>query len=414
MTTTHSKLDSPSAADRTEACPGSVALTMYLPDERSVHSDAGTLCHWLSAMFLSGELTCEPSEYLTLFPQGGHQCPDVSPDMLITQDMCDIAQYYVDYVRREAEGADLFYVEARVAMNASLCVESGAEGTADCIIFFPGLVKVIDLKAGFTPVDPNTSQLKRYALGARETFSHMLDGTEVFKLAIVQPKLDFIGEIELTWEELDGYQHIAAASASDVRTAIEQRDDAQLTDEQWEKWWLNPGEKQCRWCKAKAWCPALAKASMETIEDVPPKDMEAEALGVAMAKVGMVEDWCKAVRAAVEGALIQGRQVPGFKLVQGRRGPRAWSDEAEAERLMKEKFRLKNEDMYEFKLFSPTKAEKVLGEQPKRWAQLEKLIVQSDGKPSVAPESDKRPALSMAPSADGMEEIVETADDLVG
>ena len=56
----------------------------------------------------------------------------------------------------------------------------------------------------------------------------------------------------------------------------------------------------------------------------------------------------------------------------------------------------------------------MLGEQPKRWAQLEKLIVQSDGKPSVAPESDKRPALSMAPSADGMEEIVETADDLVG
>jgi len=35
MTTTHSKLDSPSAADRTEACPGSVALTMYLPDERT-------------------------------------------------------------------------------------------------------------------------------------------------------------------------------------------------------------------------------------------------------------------------------------------------------------------------------------------------------------------------------------------
>ena len=144
---------------------------------------------------------------------------------------------------------------------------------------------------------------------------------------------------------------------------------------------------------------------METIEAPPPKDLEAEALGAAMAKVGMVEDWCKAVRAAVEGALIQGRPVPGFKLVQGRRGPRAWSDKAEAERLMKEKFRLKNEDMYEFKLFSPTKAEKVLGEQPKRWAQLEKLIVQSDGKPSVAPESDKRPALSMAPSADGMEEI---------
>lgn len=424
---THSKLDSPSKADQMEACPGSVALTMHLPDTRSAASDQGTLCHWLSAEFLAGSIDVlggEPKDYLESFPDGSHNCPDVSPDLKVTQELCEIAQYYVDYVRREAVGADLMYLEARVVMNEALGVENGAEGTADALIFFPDMVKVIDLKAGFTPVSADTSQLKRYALGARETFGHMCDA-EQFKLVIVQPKLDYIGEVVMTSAELDEYAATAKASARLVRDAIRLQDDPDVSDDEWNLSFLNPGEKQCRWCKAKAWCPALTKEVAEAVtftgaegmEDITaesidePKQLSPMLLGHAMSKVGLIEDWCKAVRAAVEGALVKGEAVPGYKLVQGRRGARAWSDEAAAETLMRQKFRLKVEEAYDLKLISPTKAEKILGEQPKRWAQLKKLITQSDGKPSVAPESDKRPAISVAPNADGMEEI---AEDLVG
>lgn len=415
--TTHSKLDSPSKADQMEACPGSVALTMHLPDTRSAASDQGTLCHWLSAEILSGTHgwgITEATEYLRVFPDGSHDCPDVSPDLKVTQELCEIAQYYVDYVRREAVGADLMYLEARVVMNEALGVEEGAEGTADALIFFPDMVKVIDLKAGFTPVSAETSQLKRYALGARETFGHMCDA-EQFKLVIVQPKLDYIGEVVMTSAELDEYAATAKASARLVRDAIKLQDDPTFSDDEWNLSFLNPGEKQCRWCKAKAWCPALSSAveselgrDMENIaEMVPPATgrYEPSVLAKHMNAVGMVEDWCKAVRAAVEGALVKGEAVPGFKLVQGRRGARAWSDAAAAEALMRNKFRLKVEEAYDLKLISPTKAEKILGEQPKRWAQLEKLITQSDGKPSVAPESDKRPAISVAPSAEGMDDL---------
>ncbi len=409
--TTHSKLDSPSKADQMEACPGSVALTMHLPDTRSAASDQGTLCHWLSAETLAGAHWLEPTEYLVAFPDGSHDCPDVSPDLKVTQDLCDIAQYYVDYVRREAVGADLMYLEARVVMNEALGVESGAEGTADALIFFPDMVKVIDLKAGFTPVSADTSQLKRYALGARETFGHMCDA-EQFKLVIVQPKLDYIGEVVMTSAELDEYAAVAKHSARDVRQAIQESENPCMSDDEWATTWLHPGEKQCRWCKAKAWCPALTKASEEFVEataDAP--SMEAEALAKAMDLTPLMEIRAKAVRAEVEGRLVKDEKVPGYKLVQGRKGARAWSDEAAAEALMRQKFRLKVEEAYDLKLISPTKAEKILGEQPKRWAQLEKLITQSDGKPSVAPESDKRPAISVAPNADGMENI---AEDLVG
>ncbi len=424
----HSKLDPPSKADQTEECPGSVALTMHLPDQRSGAADAGTLCHWLSAEFLAGSIDVlggEPKDYLESFPDGSHDCPDVSPDLKVTQEMCDLVQYYVDYVRREAVGADLMYLEARVAMNEALGVESGAEGTADALIFFPDMIKVIDAKFGYTPVSEHTSQLKRYALGARETFGHICDA-ERFKLAICQPKIDFIGELEMTSAELDDYAVMARASAAQVRSAIELQADPTFSDEEWELSFLNPGEKQCRWCKAKAWCPALAKEVASTVaadganasgmEDITETALfavpmhTAEELGLAMSKVGLIEDWCKAVRAEVEGALFKGEAVPGYKLVQGRRGARAWSDEAAAEVLLKNKFRLKVEEAYNLKLISPIQAEKILGEQPKRWAQLEKLITQSEGKPSVAPESDKRPAISVAPNADGMEEIT----DLVG
>jgi hypothetical protein len=68
--------------------------------------------------------------------------------------------------------------------------------------------------------------------------------------------------------------------------------------------------------------------------------------------------------------------------------------------------RLKQEQMYNFKLISPTQADKLLAkESPRRWKKVEALITQHDGSPSVAPESDKRPALVIAPPADDFEVV---------
>jgi len=423
---THSKLDSPSAASRTEACPGSVALTMHLPDTRSAASDAGTVTHWLAAQFLEnpeGILTLDATghgktlllacaDWLKAFPDGLHDCPDVSQDLRVTEDMCAIAQTYVDYCRRESQGAEVVFVEHRVAFNESLGVDGGAEGTIDFLALWPDRVLVVDLKAGYTQVMAG-SQLKRYALGVREQYGHLAD-FETFTLAIVQPKLDHIDEITRTDTELDDYQVVARQSAADVRWAIAEMDDPKVDETEWQSRWLMPGEDQCKWCKAKAWCPALAKEVAQTVgfgaaagmddltrAEVPP----APALGMAMSKVGMIENWCKAVRAEVERELIAGNPVEGYKLVQGRKGARAWVDEHKAEDLMRTKFRFKVDEVYDLKLISPTVAEKRFGEQSRRWSQLQALIGQNDGKPSVAPVSDKRPAIRVAPNADGMETI---------
>lgn len=128
-------------------------------------------------------------------------------------------------------------------------------------------------------------------------------------------------------------------------------------------------------------------------------------LAVLMESVDLVEGWCKAVRAEVERRLLAGTPVPGYKLVQGRQGNRAFADETAAEALMKT-FRLKREEMYDFVLISPTSAEKLAADGiigKKQWPKLQEMIRRSDGKPSVAPASDKRPALVIGKVEDDFE-----------
>lgn len=122
-----------------------------------------------------------------------------------------------------------------------------------------------------------------------------------------------------------------------------------------------------------------------------------ERLATLMDAADMIEGFAKAVRAEVERRLLAGSFTDArYKLVEGRQGARAWTDEAEAEAAMKA-MRLKTDEMYDRKVISPTSAEKLLADSNKRkWAKLQPLITRSDGKPSVAPASDKRPALSMA------------------
>jgi hypothetical protein len=101
-------------------------------------------------------------------------------------------------------------------------------------------------------------------------------------------------------------------------------------------------------------------------------------LGARMDAVPLVEMWCKAIRAKVESVLMAGGAVEGYKLVAGKKGARAWGDEAVVEKVLKG-MRLKKEQMYDFKLISPTSAEKLLKPTPKRWTKLQAHIAQAGG-----------------------------------
>jgi hypothetical protein len=66
--------------------------------------------------------------------------------------------------------------------------------------------------------------------------------------------------------------------------------------------------------------------------------------------------------------------------------------------------------MYDRSLISPTKAEKLFKNNPKRWEKVEALTSRSDGKPSVAFASDKRSEMTAQSVADDFSDLLKTAN----
>lgn len=404
---THAKL-SPSGAHRWMACPGSVTLEADFPDTSSAYAREGTAAHELAAMVLE-----DSASYASDYVGKKIAFNDHGEDVLwpITQEMADYVDDYVKFVRERAAGK-ILHVECKLGIG-HITGEVGATGTSDVVIIDAEqeAIEVIDLKFGMgVRVDAeHNEQMQLYALGALHEYDLIYDFSWV-TMVIHQPRLNHVSEHSIPVAELLEFGYVAAVKSKDVSTAVTYH--GQL--DTWVDDYLNPGEKQCKFCKAKATCPALRAEVTEivggkaTLEDFTPEVVDSQTgdnyLPMAMAKVGMVEDWCKAVRAEVERRLLAGKPVDGYKLVEGRRGNRAWSDEDAVEKLFKS-FRLRQEEMYDFKLISATKAEKLLKENPKRWAKTEQLITRSDGKPSVAPATDKRPAMDVKPVLDDFRDL---------
>ncbi|MDM3128744.1 DUF2800 domain-containing protein [Citrobacter sp. CK204] len=136
----------------------------------------------------------------------------------------------------------------------------------------------------------------------------------------------------------------------------------------------------------------------ELFERVPL--LTPEQLAEIYSQVGRIESFCNTIRERVNNDLNAGLPVPGFKLVSAPQGNDEWNDESAAEELLKS-FRLKQEQIYSQKVITPSQAEELLKEDsPRRWTKVEALITRADGKPTVAPESDPRPALNINPVND--------------
>lgn len=391
---------SPSGAHRWMSCPGSVAMSEGIPRTHNRYSIEGTDAHELAALSLaSGGTAAFEGRVMSL-------------GTVVDDEMASAVGEYVAKILQYAEGGDLF-VEQRLPIS-QITGEAGAHGTADAVILQGNEIQVHDLKygKGERVNAAENEQLMLYALGALDRYGILEDFKHV-RLVIHQPRLGHLSEWDCSIGDLILFGARVSADAVDALTALEFKSNWAGQED---AAYLVPGEKQCRWCAAKANCPALAKfvtdavgadftclaTAKESGGRVELGREDTDGLAVKMASVDMLESWCRAVRAAVEGVLLRGEKVPGWKLVYGKRGNRVWSHAEEVEQLLKS-MRLKTEQIYDFKLISPTSAEKLLKETPKRWARVAPLISQSEGKPSVAPESDPRPALRVAPDVNDFE-----------
>jgi hypothetical protein len=403
-------------------CPGSVAMEAGYPNEDNDASASGTVDHYIASQVLP-----PVSQPLETF--AGRVIKEGAFAFEVDDERLERVKVYTDLIRDYAQHGTLL-VEQKLPIGW-LTGEEDAEGTSDAVILAPDELIVADAKFGYKAVDvATTPQLRIYALAAKRQYELLHDFKQV-RCVIIQPRLSSSPqEVVYTLEELDAFEQEVRKAANKALMALSNYTKAALPLEL-----LKPSEHGCEWCRAKAECPALAAfvqrhvgADFEALADplAPPNRVEvlidkacAETspfteveddisftLSSKLMAVPLIEDWCRAIRGRVEARLLEGKEVHGFKLVQGRKGARQWSDEDEVTATLKG-FRLRDDEIYAFKLLGPAGIEKLLKPNPKRWAKVEGLITQAEGKLSVAPKSDKRPAVTPGSGAEDFEAVDE-------
>lgn len=424
----HSKW-SASGFEQRMLCPGSHVLQAGLPNSSSKYAAEGTAAHQVLTWAL--QETRPAAAYI------GRVIEVDDFTFTVDDDMARHVQTCIDYCVDAAGDDGVIFADIRVNYSTYLDVpEAEAWGTADVIIARGDEIIVIDFKYGMgveVSAERNP-QMSLYALGALQAYNGLAGDFTRVRMAISQPRIKSApSEYDLNVDELEAWGRSTARSAvaSCINATTMFPDASDGATNTWFDTFLRPGEKQCKFCRAKATCPSLRNEVADTvgvsaaspdefaeapIDSVDDKDelhaSDPQWLAACLSKVDLIEDWCKAIRAETERRLLAGEPVPGFKLVQGKRGARQWADAKEAEATLKA-MRVKLEDMYDFKLISPTSADKLakagtIG--PRQWPRLLPLIVQKDGAPHVAPVSDPRAALVVTPAVDDFADV--TADDL--
>lgn len=392
--TSHAKLGA-SASHRWMHCPGSLRMSEGIEDKGSSYAREGTAAHELGERVLRQRLKL----------QGGvahdfiGESIEVEGELwLVTDEMADAVQVYVDHIQSrideldelDDEGVEAF-IEHRFDL-ARLNPPGPMYGTSDCTLWHEGTrhLDVNDYKhgAGVAVDAERNSQLMTYALGAVVELGKR---PETIRVTITQPRghhpEGIIRSYDFGWDELIAFKQELFEAA---RATTEP--DAPLAAGEW-----------CRFCPAHATCPAkqtqanlvaadaFAVVTPSDETELPnPEAIGDEQLRFIMEKSGQVVDWLRAVEAHVMARLERGEDFDGFKLVEGRAN-RRWKDPQAVDKYLRGRG-LRKGERYTQRLVSPAQAEKLIKslEGPNL---PEKLWEKPEGKLKLVPSSDKRPAI---------------------
>ena len=370
----------PSAAHKWVNCAGSPLAESAYPNTRSRIANEGTVAHHIAArVLLSGEWPTEGDEFEVL--EDGSVFPvllDSDADTITyTEEMREAVDKYIAAVWSHA-GFDELRVEESV--DVSYLLGEGAQGTPDTwhYNFETKTLTVHDLKYGFREIEAEGNwQLICYAFSISEKLTLPV---KYFRLVIHQPRLGGrVDEHTYSADKLEWVAKVIVNAAQWARTP-------------------NPLRTAGPWCtkhycKAAADCPTLAAYVTEPLEEL---DLTNADIAEKLSKLDTIRQWCDQVEAEANRLVFdEGQTIPGYKVVQGRAGNRQWVDEAEAERVLKS-LKLKKDEMYTYKLISPTNATKLAKERnftEKQAGRIEALVSRAEGKLVLAPESDKRRAV---------------------
>ena len=356
----HSTL-SASASHRWLACTASVKFTEGMPDNSSAYAEEGTRAHELCAWKVA-----------EMFKVQGVKKPDFKYDSA-TEECAD--GYAAFIAEKMTDGAAIF-LEQRV--DYSDYTAPGSFGTADCVIVAGDTLKIVDYKHGVgVPVEcDNNPQLMLYALGAYSALKDLYDIKNV-EMSIYQPR---IGNIS-TWAT--SMQELIDTATSVFKPKAEEAisDKGSFCAGEW-----------CRFCKGKNTCRERARANLSIAREdfaLPPELSNAEVTEI-LTKVDQIIAWCNDIKDYALESALKGERFDGFKLVYGR-SIRKYSDEDKVADIVK----AEGLDPYQHKVLGITDMTKLLGK--KKFEELlAGLIIKPEGKPTLVPESDKRPEMALS------------------
>lgn len=369
-------------------CPASVALSQKAPKKESTFAaNEGTAAHELAEMSLVQRKM--PQHFVGQTIEVGDDIFEVSAEMAeyVTEYVLEILQ--VASTRHNPGVVDLPEVEVRFDLD--WIGRPGMFGTNDASLADTAHRKlyVFDLKYGMGEpvVAENNYQLMYYALGILGKV-----GVEKFDevcLIIVQPRCRLTGTTKwwISVEDLLKWKDEVLIPAYDEACSENPRYCA--------------SEKACKWCAGKAICPELAKelyevagtslavsqASISEIVFPNPTSLSDEQIAKVLTIAPLMKPYFDSVGAYALERALNGDTIPGFKIVAGRKGNRAWADEKAVE----EAFNKLGDKIWEKKLISPAKLEKLIDNGKKV---VDPFTTRSDAKLVLAPSSDKREAVA--------------------
>lgn len=377
---------SASAAHRWLNCPPSAKICEKLPDTESEYAKEGSLAHEMCEIKLNAFITPTPKGSLT------RKLNKLKKDEMYKPEMDGYTDDYLDYIKKIALS---FPTKAHISSERKVDYSNYAPdgfGTADCIILHGNDLYIIDFKYGKgVPVSAEDNpQMKLYALGAVQEFSLIYPITNVH-LSIIQPRIGNISEWELSTADLLSWGEQIKPVA---RLAYEGKGDFKSGD-------------HCRFCKIKQTCRERAKDNLKLaqyefakpIDEAKPEEptLSDKEVGEILKLAGRLKKWVEDIEAYALTAILNGKKITGWKAVEGRT-TRSFTDIEKVFEVL-EKNGFPREAFYERKQLPFTKIESIVGKKDFE-ALLDHLITRTKGKPTLAPESDKRPPYVQGTSAE--------------
>lgn len=370
---------SASGSHRWLNCTPSARLELEFENTTSEAAREGTAAHAL----------CEHKLKKFLKKRSKRPVSDYNSD-----EMEECTDAYAEFVMGQYEEAKKSCKDPVLLIEQKLdfsCYVPEGFGTGDCIIISDDKLHIIDFKYGqgiFVEAEHNP-QMMLYALGALEIYDALYDIKEV-AMTIFQPRRENVSTWTIPIEELKAW----AEEELKPKARMAYDGEGEYLPGEW-----------CTFCKAAVKCRARAEEKMKLARlefKMPPLLTDAEIEEVLNVLPDLTK-WANEITAyASEAAIHHGKEWNGFKVVEGRSN-RKYRDELLVAEAAREHGYT---DIYRQTLIPMTEMQKLMGKSTFEEI-LGDLIYKPPGKPTLVPNTDKRPAMNVTNAENEFDKIME-------